>query len=704
VARSGALARADLGVTRGPAFLGWRLGARIGEGRSAPWKAAGWCAAWCVAALLFSLSRERYQDEWYSVELALATDWARFVDVLRQDLHLPWTALVDRGAGAVGGIAGLALVHVGVSAGALWFAARAFERQVAVPTRWVVLAALGPQFFYFAGSLRWFTFLFLGQALRCYALWGARADGAPSRGAFAAGCLIGTGAGVIDVPFVAHDLGWLVWLARKRNLAPGNGVRNVLPDAIVAALSAALALWITPRLWEMPAAGLAAHRLELRLEFLARFVLTGVAGEGHPPWPYCLLAVVVPLAVAAGVMRMVAAPTTRPFGVWLAAIALLWLGATLRGIWNPRYALLATLLMTASLSVLWRGAARPGRALVAATAGYLSIGLVLVLSGRGMLTMERNRTPRDACPEVVPPAGTDLVILAAPGVEESVSHCQLGAPTMVIPELTAYELGAGRAPAWLPDLGGRRAISLLAEQRRSVGPARVDRTFDELRAHLTASGCTRERVTEAVDICHADLRRKMRAPTKRFFREDWRCATRGPDPIGRHDSGHPVFLDSGALGAGIDPEHRARLAAELLFGAGDLAQLLEHQAPELAAREGEVVRDVGDLQAELGGEIRIGRPRLVVVGEVVALEEQEVLVLALRRELASKGSDGEPRERARELLVEERLDGGGLGRSRPAELAVRLLEVEHREDGAAAALEPPLRDDVVDDEALEAQA
>src|SRR5205085_2564715 len=67
---------------------------------------------------------------------------------------------------------------------------------------------------------------------------------------------------------------------------------------------------------------------------------------------------------------------------------------------------------------------------------------------------------------------------------------------------------------------------------------------------------------------------------------------------------------------------RPRFGFELLVGGALLAEQLEDEAPELAARGGELVGHDGGRAAGCLRERRVGRARVGVVGEVVLFEER----------------------------------------------------------------------------------
>src|SRR5262245_33545769 len=82
-------------------------------------------------------------------------------------------------------------------------------------------------------------------------------------------------------------------------------------------------------------------------------------------------------------------------------------------------------------------------------------------------------------------------------------------------------------------------------------------------------------------------------------------ASHGPRRGAPGGGGRPT-ANGGSVSA-LNAEHRARLLLELLLGGGDLAQPLENDAAELAARESEVVRHVRDRDLEVPRDRRVRR-------------------------------------------------------------------------------------------------
>src|SRR5215831_13630108 len=77
-----------------------------------------------------------------------------------------------------------------------------------------------------------------------------------------------------------------------------------------------------------------------------------------------------------------------------------------------------------------------------------------------------------------------------------------------------------------------------------------------------------------------------------------------------------------------DPEQSARLLPELAVVGGDLAELLEDDPAELAAREGQEVGHLGDRDVELLAQPLVADGPVPVAVELVALEEPIGQVLA----------------------------------------------------------------------------
>src|SRR5262249_31564476 len=95
-----------------------------------------------------------------------------------------------------------------------------------------------------------------------------------------------------------------------------------------------------------------------------------------------------------------------------------------------------------------------------------------------------------------------------------------------------------------------------------------------------------------------------------------------------------------------DAKQRAGLAPELVLGCRQVAQLVQSELSEEPARKREPIRHVGARNAELRGELAVGRRRRRVRREVVADEDGEVDFLVPLIAGALERIDRERTERA----------------------------------------------------------
>src|SRR6185436_2606132 len=129
------------------------------------------------------------------------------------------------------------------------------------------------------------------------------------------------------------------------------------------------------------------------------------------------------------------------------------------------------------------------------------------------------------------------------------------------------------------------------------------------------------------------------------------CPRRRDAPPPRAAARAPRPTAASPTGASQD---RARFGVELLVARGDLAERLQHEAPELAACPGEVVRHLGRRKRELGSEVRVARRnRLSRALDVVALEQREMNALVLLIAAPPQRPDGAREQVPHPLALEE---------------------------------------------------
>ncbi len=465
--------------------------------------------AWAAAALALAAHRLPYDDEWFEISLAHA-DPHHFSASLAADVHLPWVALLDRGIVHLApGFLPLVVPRVAASALALFLVASLVTRRRLAPWWAVALAAFHPVLLMYGGAARWYPFLFLGQALRAWALWGADAGTVGADGALLAGALVGTLAGYLDLPFLVID--GTAWLLTRS----GTRARVVVAASCAVLVAGTL---LTPL--SHPAGRLvsiAASRFQLSLTAFVEWLGLGLAGEAHPGWPLTLLALLVLPGFAAAAWAIIR--RRDGFSRWLLAVALGWCGATQVGVWHPRYSLLVWALFTAAML---GGLAAPGarRTASVVAAGYLALGLLLTVRGDHFLKGDLNSLPAAARASLLEDPA-DLVIAPYPRTAAQVSSVwRPAAPVVAVPLIQQYPDRDEQMSSLRAALASARRVVLITVPDRSWLRVTNPRVRAELRSrcHLVASH-------EAVEDPFWPLKRWLSKSTARYrFRsETWDC-------------------------------------------------------------------------------------------------------------------------------------------------------------------------------------
>lgn len=414
---------------------------------------------WAVAAFLFAVSRVPYDDEWFSLTLAGGTEWANFWNSLRTDFHPPGVALLDRAMFIIGlGRWGIHGLRVLVSLFSLFLMREVLEKrtEIGVKSWWILAAAFHPIVFYYSGAARWYPFVFLAQALRCWALFGPEAEveaetqekTLKQKVAFFVGAVVGPATGYLDFWFLFVDSGWWIHGAwRKGRVWRGLGVvfLSWLPGLLVVGLFAA------PLIVSSKKATIIIFSNVPR--FPVSWLGLGLLGEAHLPIPWILLFMVaVPGFVLAlwklffrgkdwaawcGVLskRPVSKRTSldRSFSIWFGVVVFSWLAGTLVMIWHPRYSLLVWVVAAVSLGGLFKDKeSRLWRAAGLATLGYLALVLGLTVSGAGFVKGDLNVISTDHCEDLIF-QDVDLVVAPYPRVASFLRRCPDAPPIETAP-------------------------------------------------------------------------------------------------------------------------------------------------------------------------------------------------------------------------------------------------------------------------------
>ena len=473
-----------------------------------------WVAGvWLASAALFVWLRTPYDDEWFSIKLALRSDAAPFWRTLQRDLHPPWLACLDRALGSVWHarylLHGVRLLAAAVALGltAPWLAARA-----RVPREVIWLAAFHPIVFMYSGAARWYSFLLLAHALRARALWG---DDKPRQRqlGFIAGSAIGAVASYVDAWFLVHDSVW--WLFRAR--ADALGRRRAW-----ATLAASVACVVGLR-WLSPLGFL--HRLHWQAEGLsAQSWLTwaglGCIGEAGPPWPWLLISVVVPIAFGRAVWVGLRDPASRTWCVYLLSCLVAWSLATAYRVWHPRYSLWIWFALSGWTFVLFRRTWVERMVLVLTLCWWITT-LGFMGSGRGFYKSDLNELTDTDCASLRRHEGADLIVIPYRRLAElTEKRCALVPPTLRLPAIIEVHdeaeqvrplraaLRARPRVVWLLHLTATPSVTLAEERARAVLSARCRHVADhevgetahrEIKSLFTT--VSRSRLTQEVWSC-----------------------------------------------------------------------------------------------------------------------------------------------------------------------------------------------------------
>jgi hypothetical protein len=478
--------------------------------------------AWALAVLLFAALRTPYDDEWYSIALALERDAGRFWGALVSDVHPPWVALLDRALLAGGGPRWLInLPRVLASAGAVWITASLVRRQFGLARGYVLLAASHPVVFMYAGAARWYPFLFLAHALRALSIWGFP-PGRPGSGPlFVAGAGLGLAAGYVEPPFVLLDLVWL----HLRNAGQPRARRNL---GLIALASVAVLMLL--RLASPVAAAhapFAYGQLDPILSQAVSWLGLGVAGEAALPFPFPMLGLAVAAAAALGFVEVGRRKPNRPYAIFLASNAVAWLCLTPFGVWHPRYSLEVWLGLTLMVVVPLAGGIR-WRWLAWLASAHLLVALVLTLLGRGFYKGDLNRLDGASCGAVRDATAADLIVAPYPRLAELVaSACAPAAPITALAPIRIVPAADQQLLPLRQHLRVAARVFLLTMHTTSS----LSETQARVR-RLLAGLCLRAGAASFGEAPHHALRRLWRADAQpyRFEREVWQCPASRASP------------------------------------------------------------------------------------------------------------------------------------------------------------------------------
>lgn len=483
----------------------------------ARWQELAPALFWLVLAASVACARVPYDDEWFSIELALHSDSAHFFSALAGDGHPPWVAMLDRALGTLWASRyPLHLARVVASTAAFALSAGWIARRLRLPAFVPLIGALHPIVLMYGGAARWYPFLLLAHALRARALWG---DDRPAgrRGLFVAGALVGAGASYLDLWFLVHDAGF--WLAGARAREQAESQRS---SALVAAL-AFLGVFALDALSPLGLGHVfSAARGVPALRGVVTFAALGVFGEASFGLAWAAFGFGVALAFGYALFSRLRERPLPPDAVYAASLCCAWAVAAAFGAWHARYGLWLWFLLGAHLLCLLRGGP-VGRALLTLNASFmLQVWLAMALGG-WFYKLDLNHFTDADCNALRRAAPSALTIASHPRLAALIEQrCVAHGPLVRIPSIRI-----------VPDLREQMGDLAAALQRHSgtVVSLRVNAqsslvyTDDRVRATLAAR-CHPTGIHEFGDVPHRWLRHYLAPasdPEHRFTLETWEC-------------------------------------------------------------------------------------------------------------------------------------------------------------------------------------
>ncbi len=491
------------------------------------WGALG---LWVVAASAFTWLRIPYDDEWFSIELALSTEVGKFWLALQNDVHPPWLALLDRGLGQL--LPSRFLLHairIACTAFALVLLAPVLERFWAMPRWGTCVVAFHPILFMYGGALRWYPVLLLAHALRAHTVWREDALRLRSGLTFVSGSLLGSLAGYLDPLFVAHDLLWLAVRGRQQNSGSGRWQGGWQAKWLAVAVASVAAIALVHM--ASPLSGRGGHGVELQTLYLtglahwdwAHTVVwagLGLTGEAALPLPLALSGLLVPVAAAWGLWRLCREPVSRGLVLWVGSYGLCWFLASRLGVWHPRYSLGLWLLALSALVPLFRSSGGV-RWLAGAATAHLALAFVLTVGGRGFFKADLNEIGQAECTAVEEVRGADLVVVPYARLHALIErHCGPLRGALRVPSVRMSRSETEQLAELDRHLPSAREVWMLHVNARSS----LSITRERIRRHLAAR-CRRKGRRLFGEVPHLQLKRMLiaRAPAHRFGKERWRC-------------------------------------------------------------------------------------------------------------------------------------------------------------------------------------
>jgi hypothetical protein len=478
-------------------------------------------ALWLAAVAAFAAERQLFDDEWFSLELARQGDRWLFWESVNDDLHPPWLPLLDRAIGRVtSSVWALRAPRFGVAFASIWLLVPVLQARVGARPWLVWLGALHPVVGMYVGTLRWYPFLMLAQALRTWAVCTPEAAPEHRSNMFAAGAVLGVATVYVDPILTGVDL--LGWAARASRLEASTERPVVLRAALVAAGGSVLCVLASAMCSELP---LSAVGSPFSLRAGATWALLGAFGEALPPQPWRWLAPLYLVAFVVGVWYALRGPSATPLRWHVASSGGGWAVATQLGVSHPRYSLLLwCTLWACALS----GQARGARLALLPTLTYMGAVWTAMVSGQGFYKADLNRLRSVDCQALrLTPAVPLCVVPYAGLAAELDARCALTCKTVRLPSVrivASPETQLAPLREALRDMPPEIALLWV----NSVSSLRA--TDQRVRETLRSRGCRVGSSTFFGAVPYPSLRRILRMPVVHghYAAERWHCPS-GPE-------------------------------------------------------------------------------------------------------------------------------------------------------------------------------
>lgn len=391
-----------------------------------------WLLAWSIAAFALAWRRVPYDDECFSIEIALDRTPEQFWYAVNREPHPLWIAWLDRTVGSlVHAPLALQALRIVVATLALGVLAAALHRRLRLPSWAFGIAALHPIVLFYAGAARWYPYLLLAQALRLYAIWNDRP--ADKRAHFILGAWLGSSAGYIDGLFLAHDCVYFALRARRN----GDGWRTVGSISLAACASVPILMFVSPLRGHGLSAFESIRYAHWDLGATARWIVLGLAGEGALPWPAPLLGLACIATAGWAIATALRSPRDRELATYVVSYGCTWIVAYGFGVIHPRYSLLLWILVMVVVISQLREAGRMLRVVAALGGVHLAIATALAFAGTGFYKGDLNDPTAEDCAQLRAAESGRALIVPYARLAGFARRCAPRARVVGIPSLLA---------------------------------------------------------------------------------------------------------------------------------------------------------------------------------------------------------------------------------------------------------------------------